>query len=167
MSAQPDTNHNGPSLATFEQNVLRILGRMVRNKRPYPASVRALFDKKETSRDLTAVQGLLHRAGLLRTVLYAARKEAAKRKSDDGSESVFVALGLVATVLHDLWSAGNRSVYGEVFKSWGDGGYQFAPLALGALDVVTYERLTLEALQVANIAADFVAARLGLDNEKS
>ncbi len=154
MTMHGDTNTAGPSLMTFEQNILRVLGRLVNKETGSPFA--DLLSRKETQRDLTSLQGLLHRAGLLQTALYAARKNSTK-EGGDKPEATFQVLRLVATVLHDLWPAGKGAIYGEVFQSSG-GGFRFDPQALAGLDLITYERLWLDAMKVTALSVDFVGA---------
>ncbi len=124
------------TLQSREQRILSEIDRLFRDPD---------FQAHFQSVALTSFQGLVQRSGLLQTVFFARGKS----KTQGWTQ----ALEVISTVLHALWPDESLFSPGENPK------FQcLDPMALGKQDLISYQRLQLEALEVAGLTARYAEA---------
>jgi hypothetical protein len=126
-----------------------------------------LLQSLAQGRKLQQLQGLVQRHGLLQTVLFLRRKSAAEG-SNPNELPPLSALVLISTVLRTLWkeekSQDGQGLAPALFLAGKDSEFFILlPEALARLDLVTYQRLQLDALEVAGLASRLAEAWAELD----
>jgi hypothetical protein len=162
-----------PPLQNREQRILSELDRLF-----HDIDLKGRFKSVTDNGSMTSFPGLVQRSGLLQTVLFALGKskepkqdqkpkqkqkqEQKQEQSDqEGVQGWTQALEVVSTVLHALWPevsplSPEVSLFSAVDKN--PKVYRLNPVALGKQDLITYQRLQLEALEVAGLTARYAAA---------
>lgn len=167
------TSPSTPVLQTRDQRILGILQTLLYNDK----NLEKRFTNLKKERSLNQLQALVRRSGLLQTTLFLVRKHNEEVRKKIKDYKAIAALELVSMVLQGLWDETlSKTETEKLFKpvpgqnptgaAKTDKPVYLDPQALGALDLITYQRFQLDALHVAELASELVEARAELEGDE-